>query len=138
MAFEEHLEQTREHVQRLEQVCADLDIKPKGKKCVGMEGLIEEGKELLSADSDPDVLDAALIGAAQKVEHYEIAAYGTICAHAKELGHREAAQLLAQTLQEEKRSDERLTQLAESRVNVEAVETTMEEQEAMRFSGGPL
>jgi ferritin-like metal-binding protein YciE len=119
-AFEEHLQQTRGHAQRIEHICDQLEIKPKGKKCVGMEGLIEEGKELLSADTEDSVLEAGLIGAAQRVEHYEIAAYGTAAAHAKQLGHMEAAALLAQTLAEEKETDERLTQIAEAMVNPKA------------------
>jgi len=118
-AFEEHLEQTREHVERLEQIFDELDKSPKGKKCAGMEGLIDEGKEFLDEDPEGPVLDAGLIGAAQKVEHYEIAAYGTAIAQAKILGNSRAAELLEQTLQEEKDTDERLTQLA-SRINPEA------------------
>jgi len=119
-AFEEHLEQTRQHVQRLEQICEQLGVKPRGKKCMGMEGLVEEGAEILEADVEPDVLDAALIGAAQRVEHYEIAAYGTARAHARQLGFMNVADLLGQTLEEEKKADLRLTGLAENRINVEA------------------
>jgi ferritin-like metal-binding protein YciE len=119
-AFQDHLKQTEGHVQRIEQACEKLDVKPRGKKCVAMEGLIEEGKELLSEDVDPSVLDAGLIGAAQKVEHYEMAAYGTVMAHAKQLGYAEVADLLSQTLNEEKAADEKLTQIAETMVNVEA------------------
>lgn len=119
-AFETHLEQTRVHAQRIEQICSDLNIKPRGKKCVGMEGLIEEGKEVLQRDAAPEPMQAALIGAAQRVEHYEIAAYGTARAHAMQLGYVKAADLLGQTLEEEKQADERLTQLAENRINVKA------------------
>jgi ferritin-like metal-binding protein YciE len=119
-AFEEHLEQTRLHVQRIEQICEQLNVKPKGKRCMGMEGLIAEGAEILEADVEPDVLDAALIGAAQRVEHYEIAAYGTARAHARQLGFMNVADLLNQTLEEEKKTDQRLTSLAENRINVEA------------------
>jgi len=104
----------------LEQIFEQLDARAKGKKCVAMEGLLEEGKELMSEDMEPSVLDAALIAAAQKVEHYEMAGYGTVRAWAEQLGHREAAQLLQQTLDEEKETDEKLTQLAESMVNQEA------------------
>lgn len=119
-AFEHHLEQTRRQAQRIEQVCNDLGVKPGGKKCVGMEGIIEEGKEVLQASADKDAMEAALIGAAQKVEHYEIAAYGTARAHAKQLGYMKAADLLGQTLEEEAQTDEKLTVLAENRVNVQA------------------
>ncbi|HJS17623.1 MAG TPA: ferritin-like domain-containing protein [Anaerolineales bacterium] len=119
-AFEEHLTQTENHVRRIEQACSDLGVSPRGKKCVGMEGLIEEGKEILSNGADPDALDAGLIGAAQKVEHYEIAAYGTAAAHARQLGFNSVAQLLDKTLEEEKIADEKLTKIAENRVNVKA------------------
>lgn len=119
-AFEEHLEQTRVHAQRIEEICSDLSIKPRGKKCMGMEGLIEEGNEVLQSDADPIPLQAALIGAAQRVEHYEIAAYGTARAHARQLGYLKAVDLLGQTLAEEKQADELLTKLAENRINVKA------------------
>jgi ferritin-like metal-binding protein YciE len=119
-AFEAHLKETEGHVQRLEKVCEQLDIKPHGKKCVGMEGLIEEGKELLAEESEPAVLDAGLIGAAQKVEHYEMSAYGTAIAHAEQLGQAQAASILQQTLNEEKAADEKLNQIAEGMVNAEA------------------
>lgn len=118
--FEEHLEQTRTQVERLEEAAQMLDVSLKGKKCKAMEGLIEEGKELLSEDADPAVLDAGLIAAAQKVEHYEIAAYGTVCTWAKELGMNDVADLLGQTLEEEKATDEKLTELAEQVINREA------------------
>jgi ferritin-like metal-binding protein YciE len=121
-AFEQHLKQTEVQVQRLERVFDTLDEKAKGKSCKGMQGLIEEGKELMSEDIEDDVLDAALIAAAQKVEHYEIAAYGTARTYAEMLGNREAARLLQQTLDEEGETDKKLTKLAESIVNVEAVE----------------
>src|SRR5438132_2402851 len=120
-AFEEHLEQTRGHVQRLEQIFQRLDESPKGKKCKGMEGLIEEGKELLEEDASPEVLDAGLICAAQKVEHYEMAGYGCVRTFAQLLGDDEAANLLQQTLNEEGETDKKLTQLAEH-INVEASE----------------
>jgi ferritin-like metal-binding protein YciE len=121
-AFEQHLKQTEVQVQRLERVFDTLDEKAKGKSCKGMQGLIEEGKEMMSEDIEDDVLDAALIAAAQKVEHYEIAAYGTARTYAEMLGNREAARLLQQTLDEEGETDKKLTKLAESIVNVEAVE----------------
>jgi ferritin-like metal-binding protein YciE len=122
-AFEKHLEQTRLHAQRIEEICGDLNVKPGGKKCLGMEGLIEEGKEVLQSDGEPEPLQAALIGAAQRVEHYEIAAYGTARAHAKQLGYMKAVDLLGQTLEEEKQADELLTKLAENRINVKAAMT---------------
>jgi ferritin-like metal-binding protein YciE len=121
-AFEEHLGQTRRHVERLEQVCVDLGIKPKGKTCHAMKGLIEEGQEVISSTGDPAARDAALIGAAQKVEHYEIAAYGTARTFARVLGELAAADLLQKTLDEEKATDEKLTALAESGLNREAAE----------------
>jgi len=121
-AFERHLEETKRQVERLDQIGEALDIKMTGKKCKGMEGLIEEGKEIMSEDLEDDTLDAGLIGAAQKVEHYEIAAYGTARAHANLLGLNKIARLLQQTLDEEGNTDKKLTQLAESIINVEAVE----------------
>ena len=121
-AFERHLEETKRQVERLDQIGEALDIKMTGKKCKGMEGLIEEGKEIMSEDLEEDTLDAGLIGAAQKVEHYEIAAYGTARAHANLLGLNKIARLLQQTLDEEGNTDRKLTQLAESIINVEAVE----------------
>ena len=120
-AFERHLEETRNQVARLEQIADELDFSPKGKKCAGMEGLIEEGKDVMS-EFEEDTLDAGMIGAAQKVEHYEIAAYGTARAHAELLGYTRAARLLQQTLDEEGRTDKKLSQLAESIVNVEALQ----------------
>jgi ferritin-like metal-binding protein YciE len=121
-AFEDHLEQTKNHVQRLEQACDELGFSPKGKKCVGMEGLIEEGKEVMEIGSkDPaSPMEAGMIGAAQKVEHYEIAGYGTAIAHARQLGFNNVAQTLEKTLEEEKTTDEKLTKIAENRVNVRA------------------
>jgi ferritin-like metal-binding protein YciE len=117
--FEEHLEQTRGHLSRLEQIFEDLDEKPSGKKCAGMEGLVKEGGEMIKNDFEGEVKDAGLIGAAQRVEHYEIAAYGTVRAFAELLGDRNAVDLLSQTLEEEKETDNKLTQLA-SEINVEA------------------
>jgi ferritin-like metal-binding protein YciE len=116
--FEEHLEQTKEHARRLEEICTELGEKPTGKKCAGMEGLIEEGKEMMG-EFEQDVLDAAMISAAQRVEHYEIAAYGTVRTYAELLGHERAVELLEQTLEEEKETDQKLTELAGS-INVEA------------------
>jgi ferritin-like metal-binding protein YciE len=119
--FEEHLEQTKGHVQRLETIFEGLEGSPRGKKCKGMEGLLEEGKEMMGEDMEPEVLDAALIAAAQRVEHYEIAGYGTVCSYAKLLGRDQDAQLLQQTLNEEGETDSKLTELAESTINVEAL-----------------
>jgi ferritin-like metal-binding protein YciE len=111
--FEKHLEQTKEHVARLEQIFEGLGEKPTGKKCVGMEGLIKEGGEAIEEDYEGEAKDSLLIGAAQRVEHYEIAAYGTVKAMAEKLGERQAVTILSKTLQEEKETDEKLTQLAE-------------------------
>jgi ferritin-like metal-binding protein YciE len=118
--FEEHLEQTRGHVQRLEQIFKELGEKPSGKKCKGMEGLVAEGQEMMGEDFDDDVMDAALISAAQRVEHYEIAAYGTVRTYAELLGEDTAVQLLEQTLEEEKETDQKLTDMA-SEINVRAM-----------------
>src|SRR3984885_12679412 len=109
--FEEHLEQTKGHVQRLETIFQQLGESPKGKKCKGMEGLIEEGSEAIE-EYEGDLLDAALIGAAQRVEHYEMAGYGTVIAFAEELGESEHISLLNETLEEEKQTDEKLSKLA--------------------------
>ena len=121
-AFERHLEETRRQVERLDQIGDELEIKLTGKKCKGMEGLLEEGKEVMEEDLAENAIDAGLIGAAQKVEHYEIAAYGTARTHAAVLGYNRIAKLLQQTLNEEGATDKKLTQLAEQIVNVEAVE----------------
>ncbi len=123
--FEEHLEQTKEHVQRLERVFKALDESPKGKKCMGMEGLVKEGSEIMEEDFEDAVLDAALIGAAQRVEHYEIAAYGTVVAFAKLLGETQHVSLLERTLGEERDTDEKLTELAKE-VNAQANEGSEE------------
>ena len=119
--FEEHLEQTKGQVQRLETIFQSLNESPKGKKCMGMEGLVKEGSEVMEEDLEDAVLDAALIGAAQRVEHYEIAAYGTVCEFAKVLGETKHASLLEETLEEEKETDEKLTQLAKE-INAQANE----------------
>ena len=126
--FEEHLEQTKGHVQRLEQIFESLRESPKGKKCKGMEGLIEEGKEMMEEDLDGEAKDAGLISAAQRVEHYEIAAYGCVRTYAKILGEEEAASLLEQTLEEEKETDQKLTELAEN-INLEAAGSGGEDNE---------
>ena len=117
--FEGHLEQTKEHVVRLEKILKALGESPKGKKCMGMEGLIKEGGEMIAEDLAPEELDAGLISAAQRVEHYEIASYGCMSTYAKLLGEDEAVSLLRQTLAEEKETNEKLTQLANN-INMEA------------------
>jgi ferritin-like metal-binding protein YciE len=118
-AFENHLQQTKRQVGRLEKVFESLGEKPKGKKCLGMEGLLEEGAEIMEEDFEDAVMDAALISAAQRVEHYEIAAYGTVCAYAEQMGESEQASLLRETLQEEKETDQKLTELSRD-INSEA------------------
>ncbi len=119
--FEEHLEQTKVHVERLEQIFEACEEKPTGKTCKAMQGLIAEGEETMKEDATPEVMDAALIAAAQRVEHYEMAGYGSVMAYAKILKEKDALKLLKQTLNEEKQTDEKLTDLAESVVNLEAV-----------------
>jgi ferritin-like metal-binding protein YciE len=123
--FEEHLEQTRGHVERLETIFESLDENPKGKKCKGMEGLVEEGSEAIE-EYEGKLRDVALIGAAQRVEHYEMAGYGTVAALAKQLGENKHADLLERTLEEEKETDAKLTALSES-INAEAASQTEEE-----------
>lgn len=119
-AFTAHLEETRGQVARLDTIFEQLEVSPRGKKCKAMEGLIEEGKELIEEDAEPSVKDAGLIGAAQKVEHYEIAGYGTARTIAELLGHNDIAKLLQETLDEEGMADKKLTDLAESVINIEA------------------
>jgi ferritin-like metal-binding protein YciE len=119
-AFENHLEETRGHVERLEQAFASLDEKPRGKHCDGIAGIIEEGKSIMEEDFDDATMDACLIASGQRSEHYEMAAYGTLVAWARAMGHREAANLLQQNLDEEKAADEKLTRLAEGGINKEA------------------
>ncbi|MGQ0764736.1 MAG: YciE/YciF ferroxidase family protein [Gemmatimonadota bacterium] len=116
-AFTNHLAETEEHVSRLEQILETFGESPRGQKCEGMEGLIEESKSLLDEDADPEVLDAGLIVSAQKVEHYEIASYGAVCEYARIMGHSEALELLQQTLDEEKNADALLNSLAEGGIN---------------------
>lgn len=118
-AFQSHLEETKSQVTRLERIFEGLNESPKGKTCDGMKGLLKEGDERAGEKGDSDVIDAGLISAAQRVEHYEIAAYGSARTYAELLGEREAVQLLSQTLEEEKAADTKLTQVAK-RINVEA------------------
>ncbi|HEY7216301.1 MAG TPA: ferritin-like domain-containing protein [Thermoanaerobaculia bacterium] len=120
-AFEDHLRQTNEHVRRLERIFQDLQESPKGHTCEGMKGLLKEGDQMLHMRGDASVLDAGLIAAAQRVEHYEIAGYGTLRTYAELLGKGEHVSLLERTLQEEEETDERLSELAESHVNQEAL-----------------
>jgi ferritin-like metal-binding protein YciE len=117
--FLEHLGQTKVHVERLENIFKKLDVSPRGKKCKAMEGLVEEGKEVMQEDAEPEVMDAALIAAAQRVEHYEMAGYGCVRTYADLLGEKAAAKLLQQTLDEEGATDKKLTKLAK-KINVEA------------------
>ena len=121
-AFKMHERQTREHVRRLERICKALDVSPRGKKCEGMEGLIKEAKGLIQERPDADVLDAGLIAAAQHVEHYEMAGYGTMRTYARELGYRDQSQLLQTTLNEEGDTDKKLTRIAVLRINIAAEE----------------
>jgi len=118
--FEQHLEQTKGHVDRLEQIFSAMDESPKGRKCAGMEGLVEEGEEVIREQSGSDALDSGLIASAQRVEHYEIAGYGTVRTFAELLGEEEAVNLLQQTLDEEKATNEKLTEFAKQ-VNVQAM-----------------
>jgi ferritin-like metal-binding protein YciE len=119
-AFESHLEETRQHVTRLEEAAKSLDETIKRKTCAAMKGLVEEADDLIKEEKGSPAMDAALIAAAQKVEHYEIASYGTLVAWAEQMGHNEAAELLLETLEEEKAADEKLTSVAESIANQKA------------------
>jgi ferritin-like metal-binding protein YciE len=122
--FENHLAETRDQLDRLDRLFEALGTTPEGKTCQGMQGLIAEARDTLQEDADPQVLDAALIVAAQKIEHYEIAGYGSVRSFAKRLGYTDAARLLEQTLREETAADDKLTQAAESRVNSRAATAT--------------
>lgn len=119
-AFRHHMDQTQEQVKRLDRIFVELDASPRGKKCLGMQGLIEESKEFLGERADPSVRDAGLISEAQRVEHYEMAGYGSVRTYAKMLGYQDAAKALQQTLNEEGETDHALTRLAESLINPEA------------------
>lgn len=123
-AFSNHLEETRNHVTRLEEIFESLGENPKGKKCIGMEGIVKEGAEMID-EFEGKVLDVRLIAAAQRVEHYEIAAYGSVCAYAKLLDRSDDLNLLKETLEEEKRADEKLTELSET-VNQRAADESQE------------
>jgi ferritin-like metal-binding protein YciE len=128
-AFTSHLKETQVQIERLEKIGKTLDIKLTGKKCAAMEGLVEEGSEIIEEDGDPSVLDAALIGAAQRVEHYEIAAYGTVRGMAEQLGHTSVVALLQKTLDEEGAADKKLTAIAEREVLAAASEAGEGEEE---------
>lgn len=133
-ALEDHLEETKEHVSRLEEIFDALGEKPTGKTCHGMKGLIEEGSEILEEKGEESVLDAGIIAAAQKVEHYEIASYGTVRTFANLLGEDDAAELLQQTLDEEGDADKRLNELADDIVNPEALSESEQEEETASVS----
>jgi ferritin-like metal-binding protein YciE len=128
-AFETHLEETRGHVERLEQVFESLDEKPRGKHCEGMAGIIEEGKSTMEEEFDEATMDACLIASGQRAEHYEMAAYGTLVACAQSMGHTEATNLLQEILDEEKATDKKLSTLAEGGINQEAADAAHPEEE---------
>lgn len=121
-AFEHHLQETETHISRIEEIFEMLDEKPRKKKCEAMEGILSEGRDMMSDNKGSAALDAALIAAAQKVEHYEIASYGTLATWAKLMEHDDVANLLNETLEEEKAADEKLTEIAESLANLQAAE----------------
>jgi len=127
-AFEAHLEETQGQVQRLEEAFSAMDLPAKGKKCPAIDGILEEGKEIMEEFADDAALDAGLVAAAQKVEHYEIASYGSMCAWAEQLGLHDVAGLLTETLEEEKGADEKLSEIAETVVNLEAEDSDEEEE----------
>ena len=138
-AFESHLEETRGHVERLEEVFGSLDEKARGKHCDGIAGIIDEGKNVMGEDFDEATMDACLIASGQRAEHYEMAAYGTVIAWARVMGHDDAADLLQQTLDEEKAADEKLSALAEEGINQEAADSVHgggeeEEEEAPKMA----
>ena len=137
-AFESHLEETQGQIERLEQVFESLDEKVRGKHCDGIAGIIEEGKSIMEEDFDDATMDACLIAAGQRAEHYEMAAYGTLVAWARALGHNEAAELLQENLDEEKAADEKLSSLAEGGINqgaADSIEGDEEEEPAMAGAG---
>jgi ferritin-like metal-binding protein YciE len=135
-AFESHLTETQGQIERLEQVFESLDEKVRGKHCDGIAGIIEEGKSIMEEDFDDDTMDACLIAAGQRAEHYEMAAYGTLVAWARAMGHREAAKLLQQTLDEEKAADKKLSGLAEGGINQSAAESAHAEEEEEQVAAG--
>ena len=138
-AFESHLQETQGQIERLEQVFESLDEKVRGKHCDGIAGIIEEGKSIMEEDFDGDTMDACLIAAGQRAEHYEMAAYGTLVAWARAMGHTEAADLLQETLDEEKAADEKLSGLAEGGINQGAADAAHpdEDEEPVAVGAGP-
>lgn len=128
-AFETHLDETQGHIQRLEQVFESLEEKPRGKHCDGIAGIIEEGKSVMDEDFDDTTMDACLIAAGQRAEHYEMAAYGTLIAWAGAMGHTQATKLLQQNLNEEKAADKKLSSLAESGINQSAADAAHPEED---------
>lgn len=128
-AFQDHLKETEKQIERLEKIFKELDLAPRGKKCEGIEGIISEGKDMMDEIENPELMDAALIAAAQKVEHYEIASYGTVRTYAELLNMDNAAALLQETLDEEAAADEKLTSLASQGINQEAIEEEVEDEE---------
>jgi ferritin-like metal-binding protein YciE len=136
-AFSSHLEETRGHVERLEQVFASIDEKVRGKHCDGIAGIIEEGKSVMEEDFDEATMDACLIASGQRAEHYEMAAYGTLVAWARAMGHDEAADLLQETLDEEKAADEKLTGIAEAGINQEAADAAHPEEDEEEEEAAP-
>jgi ferritin-like metal-binding protein YciE len=137
-AFESHLKETQGHVERLEQVFDLMEEKARGKRCEGVAGIIEEGKAIIDEDFDEATMDACLIAAGQRAEHYEIAAYGTLVAWARGMGHEEAATLLQETLDEEKAADEKLTSIAESGINQEAADAAHSGEDEEEEKGEPV
>ena len=135
-AFETHLQETLGQVERLEQVFESLGESARGKQCEGIAGIIEEGKDAMSQNFDESTMDAALIAAAQRIEHYEIAAYGTVVAWAEAMGHDEAHRLLQETLEEEKATDQKLTSLATGGINERAAATAHKEEPVSAKSAG--
>jgi ferritin-like metal-binding protein YciE len=135
-AFESHLEETRGQIERLEQVFATLDEKVRGKHCDGIEGIIEEGKSVMEEDFDEATMDACLIAGGQRAEHYEMAAYGTLVAWARSMGHADAAKLLQETLDEEKAADKKLTSLAQAGINKKAADAAHPEEDDDAVTAG--
>ena len=135
-AFESHLQETQGQIDRLEQVFESLDEKARGKHCEGIAGIIEEGKAIMEEDFDEDTMDACLIAAGQRSEHYEIAAYGTLIAWARAMGHGEAADLLQQNLDEEKAADEKLSGLAEGGINQNAADAAQTDEDEEPVAAG--
>ena len=137
-AFQEHLAQTEVHVQRIQQIMEELGLPERGKTCKGIQGILAEGTEMMEEEAEPAVMDAALIAGGQRAEHYEMAAYGTLRAYAETLGYSEAAKLLQQTLDEEKKADQKLSELAEGFINTLAEEGDEEEEKESSGRNGKM